>query len=131
MSSGYDAESTEAHEDAAMPTLTDPTILAQIRGVLANWNVTGYVEWRALPLHWLARHLHPFRPHEIAKAMWEYVRTGGSIDQVRETRPEWNDHDYHYDFRLAIGGRLLYLETRLNDDDPNDLILEVVNIHDV
>jgi hypothetical protein len=114
-----------------MPTLTDPIILALIRSALANWNVTGYVKWVDLPLAWLKRNLAPLGVREVNHLIWEHVRQGGVIDQVRETRPEWNDRGYHYDFRLSIGGRAIYIETRLHDDDPDDPTLEVVNIHDV
>jgi hypothetical protein len=37
---------------------------------------------------------------------------------------------YHYDFRLMIAGRNIYIETILQDDDPNDPTLEIVSIHD-
>jgi hypothetical protein len=32
---------------------------------------------------------------------------------------------------LEIGGRLLYIETILPDDDPNDPTIHVVSVHDV
>ncbi len=37
---------------------------------------------------------------------------------------------YHYDFRMEIAGRLLYIETVLIEDDPEDSIVHVVSIHD-
>jgi hypothetical protein len=62
--------------------------------------------------------------------MYKHVEGGGEIDQVKETRPEWNDFDFHYDLRVPIGGRLRYFETLLVDGDPDDPIILVVNTHD-
>jgi hypothetical protein len=66
--------------------------------------------------------------------MHDYVLAGGEIDQQKETRPEWNMHDFHYDLRIPIADRLIYVETRLiyrDAQDPDDPIIHVVNIHDV
>jgi hypothetical protein len=62
--------------------------------------------------------------------MHEHASKGQRIDQVRETRPEWNDRDYHYDFRLPWAGRLLYIETILVDDDPSDPTIHIARIKD-
>jgi hypothetical protein len=96
-----------------MPPLTDPVILAQFQAVLANWNCTGYVTAKDVALAWIADEL------------------GGIIDQVKETRPEWDDWPFHYDFRLPIRGRELYIEVLLQDDDPKDPTIHIVSIHDV
>jgi hypothetical protein len=58
-------------------------------------------------------------------------RTGGTIDQERETRAEWSGWPFHYDFRLAIAGRQIYVEKILQDDDPRDPTVHIVSIHDV
>ena len=56
--------------------------------------------------------------------------TVGGIGQVRETRPQWSEHPFHYDFRTNMDGRLLYIETILVEDDPDDPAIHVVSIHD-
>jgi hypothetical protein len=56
---------------------------------------------------------------------------GGEIDQIPETRPEWDDWPFHYDFRLSWRERQLYIETVLVDDDPADPYLRIVRIKDV
>jgi hypothetical protein len=65
--------------------------------------------------------------------MYEYVEAGGKIDEVRETRPEWSDkHEFHFDLRLQIEGRRIYIETRLNcriPPVPDDSTILVANIH--
>jgi hypothetical protein len=63
--------------------------------------------------------------------MWQHVAGGGEIDQVAETREDYrNRYPYHYDFRLPIAGRLIYIETCCDDTMMGPTIY-VVNIHDV
>ena len=59
-----------------------------------------------------------------------HVEAGGEIDQVRERRPEYADqNEFHYDFRLEIDGRRVYIETILTSN-RNGLTITVVSIHD-
>jgi hypothetical protein len=113
-----------------MAPLTDPQILACIKQVLQHWNVTDYVTWKDIARNWVGQYLESLSPRDIARMMHQHVENGGVIDQVRERRPEWSDRDFHYDFRILIGGRVLYLETVLVDDDPTDPTIHVVSIHD-
>jgi hypothetical protein len=113
-----------------MPPLTDPVILAQFRTTLGNWRYTGYVTAKDLALEWIADELGGLTLKDVAKALHDFVQGGGAIDQVPETRPEWNVWPYHYDFRLMIGSRFVYLEVILQDDDPADPTIHVVSIHD-
>ncbi len=113
-----------------MPRLQDPVILAQYRSALANWRVTGYVDWKEIARAWIRKHLGDCEPRQIARLMFEHVENGGEIDQVPEQRPEWKDWPYHYDMRISLGSRLLYIETILLDDDPDDPVIRVVSIHD-
>ncbi|MBM4090046.1 MAG: hypothetical protein FJ276_11600 [Planctomycetes bacterium] len=62
--------------------------------------------------------------------MSQHLDVGGRIDQIRETRPEWTDYPYHYDFRIQIGNRLIYIEALLVEGDPTDPTVHVVSIHD-
>lgn len=112
-----------------MPPLTDPVLLAQFQKVLAEWNCTGYVTAKEFARHWIATNLG-LNLKAVAKAMQDHVAAGGIIDQVKETRPEWDLWPYHYDFRLTLGGRSIYIETVLQDDDPKDPTVQIVSIHD-
>jgi len=114
-----------------MPPLNDPSILAQFHAVLGNWNVTGYVTAKDVVLDWVAKELGSLSLKDVARAMHDHVRVGGEIDQVVERRPEWSAWPCHYDFRVRLGTRHIYLETILQDDDPNDPTIHVVSIHDV
>lgn len=67
---------------------------------------------------------------ELAHAMSDYVESGGTVDQQPETREPWCErYDYHYDLRIRMEGKLVYVETVFPDweDDPSVL---VVNVHD-
>ena len=113
-----------------MPPLTDPVILAQFRSVLANWKYTGYVTAKDVVLQWIADELPRLSLKHLAKEMYQFVELGGIIQQVPETRPEWNQWPFHYDFRFRIGVRDVYVEVILQDDDPADPTIHVVSIHD-
>jgi hypothetical protein len=113
-----------------MPALTDAVILGRFCHVLANWNYTGYVTAKDGALEWIANNLSGLRLKHVAKAMNDHVVRGEVIDQAPETRPEWSLWPFHYDFRLWLAGRDVYIETILQDDDPNDPTIHIVSIHD-
>ena len=113
-----------------MPPLTDPTILSQFRTVLANWKYAGYLTAKDVAVEWIANNLGGLGLKEVAMAMNDFLLGGGVIDQIAERRSEWSLWPYHYDFRLPISGRDVYIETILQDDDPNDPTIHVVSIHD-
>lgn len=114
-----------------MPPLTAPIILALFGQVLANWNVTDYVTWKDVARNWVGRELPALSLRDVAKAMHDHVVAGGVVDRVPETRPEWNDREAQYGFRLSLAGRAVYIETVLVDDNPDDPTLPIVSIHDV
>jgi hypothetical protein len=113
-----------------MPPLDDPELLKVFKEVLNNWRYTDYITAKDEALEWAGRNLPGFTLKALANLMCAHVQAGGEIDQVRETRPEWNDWPFHYDFRLAWEGRSLYIETILVDDDPSDPYLRIVRIND-
>jgi hypothetical protein len=116
-----------------MPPLTDPDFLACYKNALSNWRYEGYINFTALAQDWIRINLSNTTPREIGRLMHEYVAGGGEIDQQRETRPEWNMHGYHFDLRIPTAGRLIYIETRLfyaDPADPDDPVIQVVNVHD-
>lgn len=112
-----------------MAPLIDPHILACIKQVLTNWHVTDYVTWKDVARNWVGQHLEQVSLRDIAQILHEHVENGGAIDQVHERRPEWSDREFHYDFRVSISGRLIYVETILVDDDPTDPTIHIVSIH--
>ena len=102
-----------------------------ISAVLANWKYTNYVTAKPIVLDWIADNLQGWTLKDVAKAMNDYYVGGGVPDQVKETRPEHSVWPYHYDFRLQLGTKEVYIETILHDDDPADPTIHVVSMHDV
>lgn len=114
-----------------MPPLADPERLRHYREALSSWHCSGCVTWTQRAEEWVRENLPGVTPREVSRLMWEYVRTGGKIDQVVERRPEWSEHEFHHDLRMQIGERLVYVETRLlMERDIADSTINVVNIHD-
>lgn len=113
-----------------MARLEDPELVRCFESILNNWHVTDYVTAKDEAVEWAGKNLPGFTLKSLAKLMNEHVAAGGEIDQVRETRPEWNDWPFHYDFRLAWAARPLYIETIIVDDDPSDPYLRIVRIKD-
>jgi hypothetical protein len=120
-----------ADEDGAVATLTDAIVLAQFQQVLSNWQYTRYVTASDTASEWMVNELAGVALRDLAKALFQFVQSGGIIDQQLEKRPEWNIWPFHYDFRLHLAGRFLYIETILRDDDPKDPTIHIVSIHDV
>lgn len=113
-----------------MPRLTDTEILAKFEQALSLWRFTGYVTWKPVAREWWEKNLEGFTTRAVSEEMYRHLAAGGDIDQVAERREEWSDHRFHYDFRLEINERSLYIETVLIDDDPADPTIHVVSIHD-
>jgi hypothetical protein len=113
-----------------MARLTDSAIFAKFRRALSLWRFTGYVTWKLIARQWVEQNLEGWTTRAIGEEMFRFLESGGRIDQTRETRSEWTQWRFHYDFRMEIEGRLLYVETVLIEDDPDDPVVHVVSIHD-
>jgi hypothetical protein len=109
--------------------LTNSTILAQFRIALSSWSFTGYITWKEVARKWVQTNLEEFTPRAIGEIMFQYFELGGEIDEVRETRSEWDAVKYHYDFRIPINDQRIYIETILVLDEPEEPIIHVVSIH--
>jgi hypothetical protein len=121
--------------ELGVPPLTDPDRLAAYKDALANWNVTDYVQFELTEQaqRWIERELGYIKYREIGRLMYEYVASGGPIDEVRETRPEWADYEFHYDLRFTIHDKPVYIETRLHWRHPvvpDESWILVVNVHE-
>jgi hypothetical protein len=114
-----------------MAPLKDLDVLAKFRHALREWNCTGYITWKSVAREWVEENLDGVTTRAIGEEMFRHFSVGGDIDKIEESRAEWSDCRYHYDFRVAIEGRLLYIETLLIDDERDDPTIHVVSIHDV
>ncbi len=119
-----------------MPPLTDLARLAAYRDALGNWNVSDYIQFELTEEshRWIRREFGNITLREIGRLMCEYVRSGGEIDEVPETRQEWSgQYEFHHDLRLTIYGKNVYIETRLYYRLPvvlDESWILVVNIHE-
>jgi hypothetical protein len=114
-----------------MAPLRDPRIQAAFNHALEQGlRFSGYVTWRPRAQEWVRTELPNVTLKAIAELMYQHVHSGGEIDQVRETREPWLDFQFHYDLRLTVDGRRIYVETILLSEDPDDPEIQVVNIHD-
>jgi hypothetical protein len=114
-----------------MAPLSDTRILTAFkRAVEEGLRFAGYVTWRPQAQEWIRRELPNLTLKGIAELMYQHLDSGGEIDQVKETREQWLDFKFHYDFRLTISGRPIYVETVLLNEDPDDPEIQVVNIHE-
>jgi len=113
-----------------MARLSDPAILAKFQRALSQWRFTGYVTWKPIARQWVEQNLEGWTTRSVAEEMCRFYESGGEIDEIQERRPEWSEKRFHYDFRVEMGGRLLYIEMILVDDDPDEPTIHVVSMHD-
>ena len=113
-----------------MAPLTDPELRRRYLHPLRHRRYRGYVTWKGTAREWAEENLAGTGIRQIADLMWEHVVAGGEIDQQLERRPEYSE-PYHYDVRIQVQARRLYIETLLlDDDDPDDPTIYMVSIHD-
>lgn len=114
-----------------MASLSDPRVLAAFRRALEEGRrFSGYVTWRPRAQEWVRTELPNVTLKALTELMHQHVDSGGEIDQVRETRDQWRHFQFHYDLRLIIAGRRIYVETILLSEDPGDPEIQVVNVHE-
>ena len=116
-----------------MARLTDPERLKHYTTVLKLWSYDCYIHWKAVAAKWVRGELG-ITLREFGRLMHEHVAGGGKIDEVPETRPEYRDaYEFHHDLRFSVpSGRKVYVETvlEMDDRDPEDSTIMVVNVHD-
>ena len=116
--------------DAAKPK--DEAALKRYREVLLEFgHVTDYIQWKKLPEDWLGTSIPNVTKKFVHQLMVERAKSIGEIDQVPETRPEYLRWPFHYDLRISVFGRRVYVETRFEQEqDVEDCTIWVVNFHD-
>ncbi|MCX7429181.1 MAG: hypothetical protein NTW96_26585 [Planctomycetia bacterium] len=113
-----------------MAPLKDRDLLDRLLEALKEWNCDGFIQWRPRPAGWLRKSLQRCGQKAIGQAMYEHVVNGGEIDQVKENYEGYRDtHPYHYDFRIRIDARPIYVET-VFDETKMGPTITIVNIKD-
>jgi hypothetical protein len=113
-----------------MADAPDPAALTLYTNTLSFWRFRGCILLKAVAREWLDRELPGYTAEMVHELMHDHVAGGGRIHQVVERRPEYVAYRFHYDLRLPIGGRRIYIETVLIEDDEPDPTIRVVSIHD-
>jgi hypothetical protein len=110
--------------------LEDEELLAQFAEALGDWRYDGFIVWNQLARTWLEKNLPDVVQKSVSEQMFLHYQSGGKIDQVKETRSPYDQHyEYHYDFRLTISNREVYIETVL-DTTATGPTITIVNMHD-
>ncbi len=113
-----------------MGPLRTPELLRKYLEALREWNCDGFIQWKQVPAQWLRKNLDGWSQKAVGQLMYEHVAHGGEIDQVAETREDYRHlYPFHYDFRIPIAGRLIYIETRFDETKMGPTVY-VVSIHD-
>jgi hypothetical protein len=78
------------------------------------------------------RELQGLTPREIKKEIIEFVKQGGDVEQVAETRePYRHEHVFYYKIIMTIEefSLPLFVEMVLHDADPDVPMVCIVNAH--
>ena len=113
-----------------MGQTADPDALELYKKTLSLWRYRGYVLWKRVAREWLDKELPGYTAELVNELMHLHVERGGRVDQVVERRPEYVSYRCHYDLRLPLSARRIYIETVLIEDDHPDPTIHVVSIHD-
>ena len=111
-----------------MPPVTDAEELERYRGLLKEWKFTGFIQWKRRAAEWLRDNLGNHLPQQgIGQLMYEHRE---EVQQTPETREEYRHrYRFHYDFRLCIDTRRIYIETAFHcGATESDSTIWVVNI---
>jgi hypothetical protein len=113
-----------------MAPLTDAERRRHYFRALSSYECSGYVTFEQRAYEWVRSELG-LTGSAFSRLMWEHVKGEGEIGEVRETRREYREHEFHHDLRFAVAGRTIYVETRLlMERDIDDTTINVVNVHD-
>lgn len=95
--------------------------------------VTGCCEWHEAAFRRVQQdpEMAGLTPAAIRKLTIEFVLAGGIIGQLKEQRPEYNDHDFYYKVILSVPefAHELFVEIRLADSDVDCPTVLLVNAH--
>ena len=121
-------------DSAGIKGMSDSTELALVRKALTS-GLSNCVEWINDRTALRVRNdpeLQGLAPEGIKQEVIAFVRAGGDIKQVVETRPEYKgQRQFFYNVVLPLTGfpRGVFVEIVLGDDDPDVPTVFLVNAH--
>lgn len=105
-----------------------------VKAIRECGDVTGCLEWKekAAKQFRLNSPVSGLTPDGVKQDVIRFVREGGEIIQVVETREEYNDRPFYYKVILPFVGFThgLFVELVLTDDDPDYPSVQIVNCHE-
>lgn len=111
-----------------MPPLGDEALLERLLEALEGWRYDGYIDWKPRATAWLRKNLPGCSQKAIGRAMYSHVTGGGAIYEAKENYEGYrDDHPFHYDYRILVAGKRIYIET-VFDDKRMGPTITVVNI---
>jgi hypothetical protein len=114
--------------------MEDPGELALVIKALTS-GLSNCVEWASDRLIWRVRsdpRLCGLTPEGIKRELLNYIRAGGVVKQVEETRPEYQGlYRYYYKAIIPVVGfpKGIFIEMVLQDGDPDVPSVSLVNAH--
>jgi hypothetical protein len=118
-----------------MPKLTDEAIRAVFRAAFTlNQRWGGYVTWKPQAQENVRRLMPGITPELIDDLIYEHITSNGEIKLAKETRDDWLECGYHYDFVVDAPSDIgkaskIYVETVILRADVDDPGIHVVNCH--
>ena len=111
-----------------MPPLRDANTIERIREALMYWHNDGVFCLRR-PTEDIDRYLDGYELGGVVEEMLKFIDGGGEIN-VAEDRTEFRSASspYHYEFRMPIAGKNIYIETILSEAKRGP-VLTIVSLH--
>ena len=112
-----------------MPRLRDDDLIARLQLAFEE-SSSGGVKWKRYAGEWVRANLETFTQEAVNDLILQHIKASGEVDQVTETREEYRHEKCHFDFRIPILERRVYVETVLHEEKMGPIVT-IVNIHDV
>lgn len=109
-----------------MPPLEDGEIRRKLCLAFEERTSNG-VLWKKVPDEWVRKNLD-VTPDGLATLIYEYLTSGGKVQQVKEDRDGFRQYGFHFDFLIPVGSRTIYVETVLREAKMGPVVI-IVNAH--
>jgi hypothetical protein len=115
--------------------LNDPELRMRCyHTALAEWSCDAWNTVKPVAMDWLRKEIGHYTLRGLFELLHDHVKKDPrNVREVRETRPDYRHHEFHFDLILVLDGRAVYFETILvfgESRPPYDPRIEVVSIHD-
>ena len=116
-----------------MPKLENPGIIALFVTAFTEAQACGeLIRWKQSAIENMFRDFAGYTPDHVENLILSHLNSGGKIQEVKETRPEYLDFRFHYDFVVTdplSKNEKVYIETVITCDDPELPEILIVSCH--